>query len=130
MKIAIIGSRGYLANYGGYETFVRQLIDGLDHNEFEFVVYGISAYRSSDKDTGYAHVKPVWLPTLPFKSLQKVVASCIAVLHACLSGCNAILAVGVSPGLILFLPRLMGRRIVLNTDGIEWRRSKWSGLSA
>ena len=38
-RIAIIGVRGYPYSYGGYETFVRELVERLVFENIEITVY-------------------------------------------------------------------------------------------
>lgn len=45
--IFIIGSRGYRAKYGGWETFVTNLVDNYNDNNTIFHVSGLS--EKSDK---------------------------------------------------------------------------------
>lgn len=128
MKIAIIGSRGFLTEYGGYETFVRKLALGLKDNAFSVIVYGIAGYHNPENDGYYPEITRVWLPTISVRFLEKVVSSLLAVIHVCFSKADAILSISVSPGLLLFLPRLFGKKVIVNPDGIEWQRMKWSSF--
>ena len=44
MKIAILGTRGIPANYGGFETFAEECAAGLAARGHEVTVYGRSHY--------------------------------------------------------------------------------------
>ena len=48
MKIAILGTRGIPANYGGFETFAEQLSTRLVARRHEVTVYGRKHYSTSD----------------------------------------------------------------------------------
>lgn len=126
MKLAIIGSRGFLAEYGGYETFVQKIAFGLSKKGFAITVYGIADYHNRNKDTLYPEIRRVWLWTIRIRFLEKVTSSFLGIVHACFSDADIIFSISTSPGLLLFLPRLFGKKIVVNPDGLEWRRPKWS----
>jgi len=127
MKLSIIGSRGFLVEYGGYETFVKRLVLELK-NKYEIMVYGIVNHRNSNFDKLYPEIKRVWLPTIQLRFLEKVVCSFLSVIHCCLSKSDIVLSISVSPGLLLFVPRLSGKKVIVNPDGLEWQRPKWSSF--
>jgi len=130
MKLAIIGSRGFLTDYGGFETFTRELVLNLKEKGYDITVYGLKRYKNPENDKKFPEVKRVWIPSLKIKFLEKVVVSFLSTIHASFSKNKILLLLGVSPGLLLWLPRLMGKRIVINVDGIEWQRPKWSKFIA
>jgi len=130
MKLAIIGSRGFLTEYGGYETFVRKLAIGLTGRGFSITVFGIRDYRNPANDNLYPDIKRVWLPTVKVRFLEKVLSSFLGILWASLSNFDIIFSISVSPGLLLFLPKILGKKIVVNPDGLEWQRPKWSKFIA
>jgi hypothetical protein len=63
MKIAILGTRGIPANYGGFETFAEQLGTRLASRGHEVTVYGRKHY-STTAEKFYRGVKLVTLPTI------------------------------------------------------------------
>jgi len=130
MKLAIIGSRGFLVDYGGFETFVRKLVLGLKDNGYDITVYGLKRYHNSTQDKYYPEIKRIWISSTKIKCLEKVIASFLSTLHVILSQNEIILVLGVSPGLLLWIPFLMGKKILMNVDGIEWKRPKWSKFIA
>jgi glycosyltransferase involved in cell wall biosynthesis len=126
MKLAIIGSRGFLVDYGGFETFVRKLVLELKDNGYDITVYGLKKYHNYAQDKNYPEIKRVWIPSVEIRFLEKVIASFFSILHITLSQNEIILMLGVSPGLLLWIPFFMGKKILMNVDGIEWKRPKWS----
>jgi len=130
MKLAIIGSRGFLTKYGGYETFVKHLALGLAEKGLSLTVFGIAGYREPANDNLYPNIKRVWLPTIRVKFLEKVVSSLLAVIFTSFSYFDIVFTLGISPGLFLFLLKILGKKIVVNPDGLEWQRPKWSKFIA
>ena len=52
MKIAILGTRGIPANYGGFETFAEECAAGLAARGHDLTVYCRSHYVSKSLTTG------------------------------------------------------------------------------
>jgi len=130
MKLAIIGSRGFLTDYGGFETFVKKIVLGLKDKGYDITVYGLKKYHNCIQDKYYPEIKRIWIPSTKVKFLEKVIASFLSILHITVSQNEIILLLGVSPGLLLWIPFLMGKKILMNVDGIEWKRPKWSKFIA
>ncbi len=126
MKLAIIGSRGFLVDYGGFETFTRKLVLELIQANYTITVYGLQRYRPKSKECSYPEVRRVWIPSFRIKFLEKVSAALVSIVHASMSDYDVVLLLGVSSGLLAWLPRVMQKRVLMNVDGIEWKRAKWS----
>lgn len=122
--IAIIGTVGVPACYGGFET----LVDNLLENEGEYTVYCSSkSYRSKLKV--YKSAKLVYLP-LNANGVSSVLYDALAIVHALLNRSRVLVILGVSGGFMLPFVRLFTRsRLVTNIDGLEWRRDKWNKLA-
>jgi glycosyltransferase involved in cell wall biosynthesis len=124
MKLAILGTRGIPANYGGFETFAEELSTRLAARGHDVTVYGRSNNIRYPHPT-YRGVKLAILPTIGTKHLDTIAHTFLSVLHAipqrfdCMLMCNAANAVfGIAP-------RLTGTPLALNVDGIERLRKKW-----
>lgn len=129
VKLAIIGARGYPYVYGGYETFVKELSERLANNDVEVTVYcqkGLFANRPKTING----ISLVYLPTVKLKSLNQLIHSFLSILHVTLSNANVVLVVNLAAGTLGWLPRLTGKKTIINTDGLEWKRPKWKGLGS
>ncbi|HUD72542.1 MAG TPA: glycosyltransferase, partial [Dongiaceae bacterium] len=78
----------------------------------------------------YRGVRRVVLPAPRLKSLEKPVHAVLSLLHAAATGADVVLVLGIAAGPFVFLPRAAGARVVVNTDGLEWRRRKWGALAS
>jgi glycosyltransferase involved in cell wall biosynthesis len=125
MRIAILGIRGVPANYGGFETFAEQFGKRLVERGHEVTVYGRSRSVARGIRT-YLGMRVVRLPAPRSKYLETVVHSLYAACHALTRRYDIIYVCNSAnvPAVILLL--LFGRRVVLNVDGLEWKRAKWS----
>lgn len=127
MRIAILGIRGVPANYGGFETFAEQLGRRLVLRGHEVTVYG--RHRSIRRGTRrYLGMRVVRLPAPRSKYFETVVHSLFAACHALTSRYDVVYVCNSANVPAVILLRLFGRRVVLNVDGLEWKRGKWSAI--
>jgi len=75
-------------------------------------------------------VRRVVLPTVRLKSLEKLVHSVLSLVHATVTCPDIVLVLGIAAGPFCVIPRLTRSRVVVNTDGLEWRRRKWGRLAS
>jgi glycosyltransferase involved in cell wall biosynthesis len=125
MKIAILGTRGIPANYGGFETFAEQLGTRLAARGHDITVYGRKHY-STISDPTYNGVNLVILPTIRHKYFDTVIHTLLSVLHAAPRRYDAILICNAANSAFSFIPRLFGTPTLVNVDGLERKRKKWN----
>jgi glycosyltransferase involved in cell wall biosynthesis len=127
MKIAVVGTRGIPANYGGFETFAEECAAGLVARGHQVTVYGRSHYvpKNLKKHRG---VNLVVLPTLKWKYTDTVVHSFFSILHALFQKYDVILICNAANSPYAWIPRVFGIPVVVNVDGIERLRRKWNRL--
>jgi glycosyltransferase involved in cell wall biosynthesis len=125
MRIAILGTRGIPANYGGFETFAEELSWRLTSLGHQVTVYGRSNFIKT-KDRTYRGVNLVILPTIRHKYLDTPVHTLLSTLHTFLCKYDVLLYCNSANSFCTFLPRLLCRPVALNVDGLEWKRAKWS----
>jgi glycosyltransferase involved in cell wall biosynthesis len=77
----------------------------------------------------YRGVRLVRLPTIRRKHLDTITHSLLSAVHALAMRYDIALFcnVGVSP--VTWIPRMAGQRVVLNVDGLDWKRTKWGRLA-
>lgn len=127
MKIAIMGTRGIPANYGGFETFAEELSTRLVKRGHEITVYcRASNYDYSSNHLEYKGVKLIVLPTIKHKYLDTVFHTFLSVLYDLFKDHRVLLICNSANSLFSVIPRFRGKKIVLNVDGLEWKRKKWN----
>jgi glycosyltransferase involved in cell wall biosynthesis len=128
LSIAILGTRGIPSHYGGFETFAEQLSTRLVKRGFDVTVYcrpeSVGGYRLPF----YQGVRLVYLPTLRHKYLETVAHTFISTLHAVFTGVDIVYFCNAINASFLWIPRLFGKRTIINVNGLEWKRQKWSKL--
>lgn len=127
MRIGLIGSRGYPAVYGGYETFVRELVPRAVARGHELVVY---CRESPNGDRVWAVDGAECRQTrgvddYHLSQLSYGLTSCLDVRRR---EVDAALIVNLGNG--FWMPLLRRARVptVMNVDGLEWERGKWGAL--
>jgi glycosyltransferase involved in cell wall biosynthesis len=129
IKLAIIGTRGYPYVYGGYETFVRELANRLVKQDVEIHIYcqkGLFKERPSKLHGIHLH----YIPTVKIQALNQIIHSLFSLFHTCFSKVNVILVLNLAAGPFGWLGRIFGKKMIINTDGLEWKRPKWKGLGS
>jgi glycosyltransferase involved in cell wall biosynthesis len=124
LRIALLGTRGVPARYSGFETCAEQLGARLVERGHEVTVYCRTHY-SSQADPVFRGMRRVILPTIRHKYLDTLVHAGLSTLHALTRRFDVILyfIAGNSP--LVWIPRIVGTKTVLNVDGLDWRRDKW-----
>ena len=125
-KVAIIGTVGLPANYGGFETLVENLTK-KPYQDFDITVY-CSAKSYSNKLKTYNNCRLHYI-NLSANGIQSIVYDIRAILHA-IKYADILLILGVSGCIILpFIKLFSNKKIIVNIDGVEWKRQKWNGLA-
>ena len=128
MRIAILGTRGVPASYGGFETFAEQLSTRLVARGHEVTVYCRSHYVSP-RQLEYRGVRLKVLPTIQHKYLDTVVHTFLSALHAAAGGhYDAALVCNAANAPFTSILRLTGTPVAINVDGLEHKRKKWNWL--
>lgn len=120
MKIAIIGSRGIPARYGGFETFAEELsvrlVDhGVDVTVFCEGVAGPSEYKG-------VHLE--YVPTPHLGGLTTLLHDFRALWRARKSY-DLVYMLGYGTSIFCTVPKISGTPVWMNMDGVEWQREKW-----
>lgn len=128
-RVAIIGTVGIPARYGGFETLAARLAEHLG-DTYEFTVYcSKPAYAKEERKPREGNAKLVYLP-LKANGIQSILYDAISILLA-LRRNDVLLVLGVSGGFMIpFVRWFTRKKIVVSVDGIEWKREKWGRLAA
>ena len=125
MRIAIMGTRGVPAAYGGFETFAEELGARLVERGHVVTVYG----RSHVVPAGTARHRGMRirvLPTIRHKYLDTVAHTALSVIDGLFRRYDTVLICNNANAPFAIIPRLAGAKVVLNVDGLEWQRGKWN----
>ena len=127
VAIAVVGTVGLPARYGGWETLVDNLTLRAPA-KYQFTVYCTSKKYKKRLDT-YNSAKLIYIP-LDANGFQSILYDAASLLHAAFKA-DQILILGVSGCVFLPLIRLITKaKLIVNIDGIEWKRPKWGWFAS
>lgn len=123
LTIAMVGTRGVPAAYGGFETAVEEVGRRLVERGHRVVVY---TRGSESRDKEYLGMRVMHLPAIPIKQIETLSHTGLSVLHLLFRRRpDATFVFNAANSPFLPLLRLRRARVALHMDGLEWRRSKW-----
>lgn len=132
-NVFIIGSKGIPANYGGFETFVDELVTRQQNKDIK---YHVACLSNNNNETEYhgAHCFNVKVPNI---GPAKAVYYDLAALKYCVKYIKNnnindaivyILACRIGPFVSKYVKQLhkLNCKVYVNPDGHEWKRAKWN----
>lgn len=123
-KVAIIGTVGLPARYGGFETLTEHLVEELS-DTYDFTVYCSSKkYSREERKESWKGSRLKYIP-LDANGIQSIFYDSWSILHA-LRCSDVLLILGVAGAWLLpFVRMFTNKKIIISIDGIEWKRDKW-----
>ncbi|MBS1833827.1 MAG: DUF1972 domain-containing protein [Acidobacteria bacterium] len=125
MKIALLGTRGIPANYGGFETFAEELAPRLVERGHSVTVY----CRNRHTSPRYKGVDLAYLPTIRHKYFDTLAHTCFSTFHLLFHRHDVVLYCNAANAVFTWMPRVLGMPVALNVDGLERKRKKWNALA-
>ncbi len=126
--VGIVGARG-INNYGGFERMLADLLPRLVQKGYrvrcscEKPASGKRIANNTGATLDYFLLKPPANYTL--RKVFELLYDCFFVLKYALV-CDVVYMLGIYGGAALLFPRLLGREVVVNMDGLEWKRAKYN----
>ena len=129
MRVAMAGSRGIPAQYGGSETAIEEVGQRLIERGHKVTAY-CRRHNSKTKRRFYKGIERVVLPSLNTKNMDTPSHTLLSTLHSLLFR-KADIVHFHGMGNAIFLPFLkpFGVKSVVTIDGPDWERPKWGRLA-
>ena len=127
MRLALLGTRGIPARYGGFETFAEELSARLAAAGHAVTVYTRS-HTSVPGVTAHRGVAVRRLPALRLKALETLSHTFLSCLDASRRSFDAVLLCNAANAPLIPLLHARGLPVALNVDGLERKRRKWGAL--
>ena len=123
MRIALLGTRGVPARYGGFETAAEEIGRRLVERGHEVVVY---CRNPGQTRTQYLGMRLVNLPAVRHRAAETISHTMLSVGHA-IAREHPDVAIVFNAANAPLLPALRAARIpvAVHVDGLEWKRAKW-----
>jgi len=94
--------------------------------------YKISVYcrkgNSAHKDPYYKGVRLITLPTIKHKYFDTLAHTFLSVCRVIFTDTTIVYFCNPINSIFLLLPRLFGKKVIINVDGLEWKRAKWNKI--
>lgn len=129
MRVALIGTRGVPARYGGFETAIEEVGSRLAARGHEVVVYCRPADGEAILDE-YLGMELVNLPSVRRRSLETISHTALSVLHRSLAGVDSAIVFNAANAPLLPVVRARGIPVATHVDGLEWKRAKWGPIGS
>lgn len=134
MKIAMIGHKRIPSREGGIEIVVERLSRIFASLGHEVVAYNRKGHHVAGKEYGKGlsvveGVKIKTVFTFQNSKLNAIVYTALATLRALFSRFDVFHYHAEGPAALCFLPKLLGKRVVVTIHGLDWQRSKWGGFA-
>ena len=128
MAIAMFGQKR-LSREGGIEIVVKELCTRMAKNGYTVTCYNRSGHHVSgaeyDKKTEYEGINQKCVPTIEKKGLAAVSSSFFAALYSAFGKYNVVHIHAEGPAFFSWLPKLLGKRVIVTVHGLDWQREKW-----
>lgn len=124
MKLMIQGTRGIPASHGGFETFAEKLALYLKDKGWSVTVY-CEKYADSKTTTEWNGITLHHIPIRNQGPLGTIIFDFRSIMDS-LKSTGPVLTLGYNTAIFNIIYRLSRKKNIINMDGIEWKRSKWS----
>ncbi|SCX40045.1 Glycosyltransferase involved in cell wall bisynthesis [Klenkia marina] len=128
MRIALVGTRGVPAAYGGFETAVEEVGRRLADSGHDVVVYCRTTPGSADdRPATHLGMRLVHLPAARKRALETLSHTALSVGHLVTHRTDAAFVFNAANAPLLPALRVARIPVATHVDGLEWKRTKWSG---
>lgn len=118
-----------LSRESGIEIVVKELCTRMAKNGYTVTCYNRSGHHVSgaeyDKKTEYEGINQKCVPTIEKKGLAAVSSSFFAALYSAFGKYNVVHIHAEGPAFFSWLPKLLGKRVIVTVHGLDWQREKW-----
>lgn len=127
LRIAILGSRGIPHTYSGYEAFIGEVAPRLVERGHQVIVYCRSSLFP-ERPNMYKGVQLIYRPNIETKTLGTLTHTLVSMVDVMFRKVDVIFVVNVVNTFHCILPRMLGKSVAINVDGLDWKRGKWGLL--
>lgn len=133
LNIAMLGHKHMLSREGGIEIVVNELAIRMVARGHRVTCYDRNTHHVSggevEKAKEYRGVKiiPVW--TIEKKGLAAMTSSLSATWKAAWGKYDVVHIHAEGPAAMSWLPKIIGKRVIVTVHGLDWARAKWGGFA-
>lgn len=133
LKIAMFGHKRIPSREGGVEIVVKELATRMSKEGHKVTCYNRGGHHVSgsefdtEEKTEFHGVKIKTVPTIEKKGLAAVSASFFAAICSAFGNYDVVHIHAEGPASFCWLPRLVGKKVIVTIHGLDWQREKWNG---
>ena len=133
LKIAMLGHKRIPSNEGGVEVVVEALCARMAALGHSVTCYNRAGHHVSGAEhelpagSVYRGIRLVTVPTLERKGFAAVISSFFAAVRSAFGSYDVVHIHAEGPAFFSFLPKLLGKRVIVTVHGLDWQREKWNG---
>src|SRR3989344_471802 len=127
-SVSILGTRGIPAKYGGFETFVERLGIGLLKKGFKV---SVCCPKGEFTKKVYRGIRRVVVRDYSYYlgAAGTLLYDLHCLVRASFDDSRFVYVLGYSSSIFCVVPRMLGKTVLINMDGLEWKRSKWGAFA-
>lgn len=129
LRIAMIGHKRVPGREGGIEVVVEELSTRMVSLGHKVVAYNRRS-KIYHKYKNFKGINIINIPTIEKKSLDAVVYSFLASIHALFGHFDLIHYHGIGPSAFLLIPHIFGKKTIVTVHGLNYKTPKWKGFGA
>ena len=132
----MLGHKRIPSREGGVEIVVEELSTRMAALGHQVTCYNRGGHHVSGRQfdqarqSSYKNVRLKTLPALPLRGFAAMTASIFGAIFAAFARCDAVHFHAEGSALLCWLPRLLGKRVVVTIHGLDWQRAKWGRLAS
>ena len=136
LRIAMLGHKRIPTREGGVEIVVNELSVRMVAKGHSVDAYNRRGSHVSGKEfvnrigKEYEGVRIITIPTFENGKLNAIVYSFLASVRALFGKYDVIHYHAEGPCVMLWLPKMFGKRVIATIHGLDWQRSKWSNFAS
>lgn len=130
LSIAVFGQKRW-SREGGIEIVVKELCIRMAQEGNQITCYNRSGHHVSGTEyddvdkTEYKGICQKFVPTIERKGLAAVSSSFFSALYSAFGKYNVVHIHAEGPAFFSWLPKMLGKRVVVTIHGLDWQREKW-----
>ena len=135
-RIAMIGHKFIPSRDGGVEVVVCNLAPHLVKIGYDVTCYNRTnrQFKKLRRTEGlmqeYQGVHLIWTPTIDRRGLAAMTSSIIASIMVSFRRCDLVHFHTEGPCILCWLPKLMGKKVVVTVHGLDHMRQKWGRFAS
>ncbi len=136
LRIAMLGHKRIPSREGGIEVVVEELSTRMAALGHQVTCYNRGGHHVSGREFDEAQTKEYkgvalkTVPTLNKKGLAAMTASVTASIAAAFGKYDVVHYHAEGPSFMCWLPKLLGKRVIVTVHGLDHQRAKWGKLAS